>query len=192
VKDKWDKTPLYNAAKGGHEEVVRLLICEGSPFSDAMQEAIVNDNIDVVKMFIECGVGVDGCGLYGWPYLYFVVSTEMANILLDAGALADQVNPQEAGKSILHGIIIRGDDVCPDIARLLVVNGADLNAKDNCGWVPLHESAYRGNKEITEILLIHGAHPNNKTKYGRTPLYYAEEYNYKEVAELLKKYGGRL
>ena len=31
--------------------------------------------------------------------------------------------------------------------------GADVNAKDGCGWPPLHWPAWKGHKEIVELLI---------------------------------------
>ena len=60
-----------------------------------------------------------------------------------------------------------------------IANGADVNAKDECGWTPLH---YAETKEIAELLIAKGADVNVKDKRGFTPLHNADN---KEIAELL-------
>ncbi|PLB53433.1 ankyrin, partial [Aspergillus steynii IBT 23096] len=44
-----------------------------------------------------------------------------------------------------------------NIAELLVKEGANLEARDNDGWVPLYGAAIEGHTHIVELLLAHGA-----------------------------------
>ena len=63
--------------------------------------------------------------------------------------------------------------------------GADVNAKDNIEWTPLHMAADLGYKEIVELLLTNGADVNAKDYKGVTPLHDAALWGHKEIAELL-------
>jgi ankyrin repeat protein len=78
-----------------------------------------------------------------------------------------------------------------DIAESLLANKADVNAKDNDGWTPLHEASYEGSKEVAEVLLANKADVKAKDKLGNTPLQAAENADHKEIAELLRKNGGQ-
>jgi ankyrin repeat protein len=60
-----------------------------------------------------------------------------------------------------------------------IAAGTDVNAKNECGWTPLH---YAETKEIAELLIAKGADVNVKDKRGFTPLHNADN---KEIAELL-------
>ena len=55
-------------------------------------------------------------------------------------------------------------------AELLLAHGADVNAKDDIGYTPLHCASY---KDESELLLTHGADANAKDKEGKTPLHKA-------------------
>lgn len=68
------------------------------------------------------------------------------------------------GFTALHGVV--GED-SPEIARLLIKSGADVNSKNEDGIQPLHVA---GNPEMVEILLDAGADLNGTDKDGSTPL----------------------
>jgi ankyrin repeat protein len=63
--------------------------------------------------------------------------------------------------------------------------GADVNAKTDTGWIPLHRAAYWGHKEVAELLIANGAEVNTKNENGWTPLHYAAVVDHKEIVELL-------
>lgn len=65
-------------------------------------------------------------------------------------------------------------------------NGANINAKDKEGNMPLHYSVIWDKPEITEILLRHGADVNAKSKSGATALHYAARFcNLTSIAEIM-------
>jgi hypothetical protein len=94
-----------------------------------------------------------------------------------------------------HGIS-DGDDFT---LRVLVNNGADINATSAYGRTALHEAALHGQPHIALFLVQNGATVNARNPRGETPLFYAEEGlrfgpalsdKHKEVAEILRRYGG--
>ena len=64
--------------------------------------------------------------------------------------------------------------------------GADVNAKDEDGWTPLHWAAWEGHRQITELLIVSDADVNAKDEIGMTPLHWAAVLGRKnEIVELL-------
>ena len=78
-----------------------------------------------------------------------------------------------------------------EIAELLIGNGADVNAKNDGGFTPLHYAASRRDKEIAELLIAKDADVNAKMEDGDTPLDWAIEINRTETADLLRKHGAK-
>jgi hypothetical protein len=72
-----------------------------------------------------------------------------------------------------------------EVAKLLLVNKADVEAKANGGWTPLLNAVFGGNKAAVELLLEHQADVNVKEEAGRTPLHVAAENGYTEIAKVL-------
>jgi len=69
--------------------------------------------------------------------------------------------------------------------------GADVNAKAEDGWTPLHFATSGGYKEITELLISKGADVNSKDNHGRTPLDLAISRKHPETSDLIRKNGGK-
>jgi uncharacterized protein len=78
------------------------------------------------------------------------------------------------------------------IARVLIANGANVNAQAENDFTPLHEVAANGDLEFAILLLDHGANINSKTKDGKTPLAFAQEHKRSEMVEFLRSNGGTL
>jgi ankyrin repeat protein len=68
----------------------------------------------------------------------------------------------------------------------MVVNGADPNAKQADGILPIHAAAATGNVEALRVLIYDGADAETKTPDGRTPLQIATDRGQQEAAGLLR------
>ena len=94
-------------------------------------------------------------------------------------------NADKYGRTPLH-YAINFDNY--ENVKLLLDNGADVNAKDNEGKTPLYWAVEMGKYEIVKLLLEHGADVDIKDNDGHTPLHFAID-NYKcEIANFLLDY----
>jgi len=69
--------------------------------------------------------------------------------------------------------------------RLLLLLGADANAKDETESTPLMGAAWRGQTDAVKMLLEHGANLNARNKSGETPLILAAKEGHTEIIRLL-------
>ena len=58
-----------------------------------------------------------------------------------------------------------------EVVKQHLAAGADVNAKDDKEWTPLHDAAIYGRKEILELLISEGADVNAKDDARWTPLH---------------------
>jgi uncharacterized protein len=77
-----------------------------------------------------------------------------------------------------------------DIVKLLIMHGADVNAKQMQGVTPLHSTAHNGQTRISKLLIDNGADINSTMDNGQTPLFMANEKNFQETVELIITHGG--
>ena len=100
--------------------------------------------------------------------------------LLRWGARADE------GENLLHWAAQAGH---PAVAKLLLANGADPNAKKGGGWTPLHLTATANNPAVAKSLLANGAKVDAVIIDGRTPLHLAVTNDSPAIAKLLLSNG---
>ena len=101
-----------------------------------------------------------------------------------------RVNPKwwAGNQSHLHFAAIRND---MEAARWLIANGAEVNAKNKAGSMPLHNAAWNNAAPVAELLIANGAAVNAKTKNGQTPLDLAIREKNTAMQSLLRQHGGR-
>ena len=74
-----------------------------------------------------------------------------------------------------------------EIIRLLLDNGADVNAKNNSGSTALHWPAFQGNDEIVRLLIERGAYLHVVNNNGNTALNEAKRHNRSSTAAIIKE-----
>ena len=76
-----------------------------------------------------------------------------------------------------------------EISRLLLQNGADVNAKDNSVSTPLHLAAMNGHIDILHLLVENGADLEAQNNTGSRTLHYAARYGRLPfIQELISRY----
>ena len=88
----------------------------------------------------------------GWTALHLAATSEIAAMLLDAGA---DIN------SPLSAAVYQDRR---EVVKLLIERGADLNQGDDAGWRPIHLAAANGRLKTARMLLEAGASTNVRTE----------------------------
>ena len=107
---------------------------------------------------------------------WFGMTFEKLQEYLNSGA---NVNARDKDEyTPLHLYVCGLSENEPRAIRLLLEHGADVNAANHIGTIPLHEVAECGKDlEILKIMLDAGADANASNNYGVTVLYMAANFN---------------
>jgi uncharacterized protein len=167
LRDEEGVSALMHAAYSGNDDVIAA-VREAAPPHDVFEAATFGD--------------VDG--LHGDPNVYsadgftplhFAVMgghVDAARSLLEAGADPNAMSRHRFVKvRPLHTACALEVSVeNPDVVRLLVEHGADVDGRNaEGGATPLHNAAQSGSVELVRALLELGADRDAKTDDGRTP-----------------------
>jgi ankyrin repeat protein len=98
-------------------------------------------------------------------------------------------NYVRGGWSILMRVARAGG---PDIAEILIENGAKVNFKGKDGASALTIAAEHGNTAVARVLLVNGVNVNIRNDHGNTALMYGAEYGHAEIVRLLLAAGADL
>ncbi len=72
-----------------------------------------------------------------------------------------------------------------EVAEYLLENGADVNAQDKGGLIPLHNASSYGHLDIAALLIRHSTVVNATDKWGFTPLHEAAQKGRTQLCALL-------
>src|SRR5207253_3203598 len=74
-------------------------------------------------------------------------------------------------------------------AELLLVKGADVNARNKAKYTPLHNASRQEATDVAKTLLTHKAEVNAQSEGGETPLHLAAAWGRTPIVDLLLKAG---
>lgn len=172
----WALDDLSNAALAGDKGKLEELIANGVEVKGekggvALHWAAVMGKYETAAVLIAHGADINE-PIYGLTPLHEAVSY-VGNQPPDANGNLPPMDAKVANNK-------------KKFAELLIVNGADVNAKSKGGITALYGVA---NKELAELLISHGADVNNHDTAGNTPLMYAVMENKVEIVYLLVAHG---
>lgn len=190
--------PLGAAIASASINTVRVLVKHGADVNHPhgltpLGEAVLRyrDAPVILYMLLLHGADPNRAGGFGCTPLYAAVqnrdvSPSLVQLLLNCGAAAGAIGETDSMATPLHAACRVG---AVEAARILLDNGADVNAATSSGLVPLHFSVAVGSTFLALELLERGADPNVPDDNGWRPLALAINNKCIEMTEILLLYG---
>jgi len=192
----------YTAKRNNKKDIQDYLIKLGiNKFESILDRQLLNavDNNDLKKVekLISKGALSDSSSnytekKYGWfygnvYYLNLVKSVKIAQILIKKGL---DVNFQSgySNEAPIHAAV---KNEIPELVKLLLQSGANINAINNYGKTPLHIATENSNLKILQLLIKNGADINITDNYGKTAYNIAKDKINQKPAEFLIKSGAK-
>jgi len=79
-----------------------------------------------------------------------------------------------------------------DCLRILIENGANVNAKSFLGFTPLHRATLHGFQECAQLLINNGADVHTPSNFNQTPLHFAALQGQYDIMKLLIEKGANV
>ena len=193
LKTKLDVTTLHFAVESNQnyfvEEILKRKVdvdVESSILcSMPISTAIINKNLECVKLLLEYGADVNFKNNSGKTPIWYASaygSVDIFKLLVERGADLELKNKFDI--KLIH-VAALFDNI--NIVKHLIENDVDVNTKDNYGDTPLHYASIKGHLECVKLLLESGADPKIKNNEEETPLHMASKCGYLECINCLSK-----
>ncbi|GFT42615.1 ankyrin-2 [Trichonephila clavipes] len=209
--DQLKRTALHYACEMSCLKVADLLLEYSSPTIINMKD-IENKSPLIIASFFGCtsmiahllskGADINATDSDGnSPLIYSMsnqrCSTEMVNLLLDAGANIHYSNDANetallyACRVFSCGSVYHSDPKYRDILMLLIERGSNVNARNRLCESVLHLAVSFQDETLIRKLLNHGADANALTPVGVVPLVYACKKGPHKILSLLMDAGAK-
>ena len=166
-------TALHIAAWRAGPKVIEVLLDAGADIHardkwgmTPLLRAGLNPNPKVIEVLLDAGADIHARDQDGLTSLHFATKIEMR---LDRG---DHVL---AVCSYFIGLAITNTKDRPEVVEVLLSAGANIDARTEAGWTPLHFAAYYGATKVVEVLLSAGADIGAITEVGEDPFHVASD-----------------
>jgi len=187
-----EEPPLYR--------IVKFLISEGADINSktgegwtALHWAVGTAQKDIMEMLIAKGAEIDSTDRNGNTPLHWAVNKNrewkerFIELTAEINAMTAETDAARI-ESLKQGGILQSTkaaEITKEMAKLLIAEGADVNAKNGYGNTPLIEAAKGAVPEIVMFLVAAGADVNAKNNHGVTPFVNAAENGQADILEFL-------
>jgi ankyrin repeat protein len=172
-KTRNGQTPLSLAVLSDQSAAARYLLDHGaaqdwlSPIEGTL--LAYAQSRDMVDLLVDHGVDPNRADKNGWCPLVWSVGRSSGTKDFKAVSIELIAKSAKVNCANRNGMIALHFARDPEISKLLIDHGADVNALDNGGFTPLHQAAARGDLEIVKMLIDAGA-KNLRGKQNQLPI----------------------
>jgi ankyrin repeat protein len=191
-------TPLFEACKQNHEEMLQLLLARGADINSRnsrndsiLCQAGLHGHIRMGEILLDHGADIDAFNQHGSTALHQCCEhgqVDMALMLLQRGARFNIYN--QRSWATIHQVCRLGQI---RIVRKLLELGDDVNhIAPRIHWTPIGEASQNGRAEIVQLLLSRGADPEERLgarNHHQTPLIRAVAEGHTAVVDILLDQG---
>ena len=139
--------PLERAVAKGERDLAQRLVGAGAGIGNALDEAIRRGHREIVSDLVGAGAGIGDA-------LHEAVRGGHGDIVSDLVESGASLAKGADGHTPLHNAVAWGET---EIAKLLVLKGADKDAFDEGNWTPLYLAVFHGEPDVVLALLTAGA-----------------------------------
>lgn len=178
----YGKTALYQAARNGHLETVKILLNANNELSSLegfeLGIAAENGHEEIVRTLLDIGANPDSA---------IFQAAQGGNLDVLKTILERGVNPTPTDGEF-NSLMTAIDHGHQDVVKLLLREGANPNFRDDSGsgLTALMYASVIGHTEMVRELLKAGADPSTEDNRGRSALDLANQQNNYQVARILK------
>jgi uncharacterized protein len=123
-------------------------------------------------------------GFFPLSLAAFFATAATVEQLIAAGAAHDTPSRNAMQVQPLHAAVASRN---LDAVRVLLLHGADANARQQSGYTPLMGAAGSGREDLVDLLLEHGADPALAAEDGKTAMSIAREHGHAALADRLSR-----
>jgi len=208
ARSKMGRTPLYlAAANDGSSATVKLLLDRGanpterdSQQSTPLLAAAGANDLVSMRLLLEHGADPNDSDGFGMTPLIQAAGNgnlKAIELLLGRGAKVNTVTKREIGSGVKNGPIALGNFTAllaaapaagPDVVKVLIDAGADVNAVDVRNMTPLMLAIATDHADplVVKLLLERGSDPSRKDREGQSAMDWARKYN---APAILREFG---
>lgn len=183
ARDAHGWTPLHEAARGAHIEMISLLL-------DHCAELNAMTYTGATPLYEAEKYNGKDSSVFGYLLSIGALRSE-AKAKLRGNAVKFNTPEELTQHRVPHELAAKG--YMDELNQLAAVKGSwVLDAVDANGWTPLHEAARYGHVHVARFLIDRGVSLNALSKENRTPVYYAKVFGGEEsdIYKFLTSQGG--